>query len=295
MPPQFADYSTYAQRRDAEQPLNQAPRPAVSIVTVTMNAAPTVEKTIASVQAQGFAGIEQIFVDGGSTDGTLDIIKRRVRPQDYWISEKDKGISDAFNKGIALARGLHILVLNADDWLSPDQIAIAVRTLQDSKADFVFGDLIFFQGETPLFRYVGDPAYEKVIHRRWPAIGHPTVLATRDCYVRAGLFDTIYRNAMDYDWLLRLHCAGGRGVYCSDLIANMTHDGVSNLQFRRTIEEVMKIAIVHGRNPLLARMEAKFRYLKTRISQPVKRHGAPLYRLIRRSINASYKPMTLNG
>jgi glycosyltransferase involved in cell wall biosynthesis len=295
MPPQLADYGAYGKRRDADQPLTPLGWPQVSIITITMNAAATLERTIASVQAQEFPSIEQIFVDGGSADGTLDIIKSRVRPADYWISEKDKGISDAFNKGIALARGSCILILNADDWLSPDQIGISLKALEGSGADFVFGDLIFYQGETPLFRYRGDPAYARVIDRRWPSVGHPTLLATRSAYARAGLFDTAYRNAMDYDWLLRLHRAGGRGFYCSDLAANMTHDGVSNLQFRRTIEEVRQIVIAQGRNPILAGLEARFRYWKTRLSQPIKRHGAPLYRLIRRSINPSYKPITLSG
>lgn len=295
MPPQLADYGDYVRQRDSDQPLTAMGLPKVSIITITMNAAPTLERTIDSVQSQGFGALEQIFVDGGSTDGTLDIIKRRARPLDYWISKKDKGISDAFNKGVALARGSFILILNADDWLSPDQIDIAVRVLEKSGADFVFGDLVFYQGDAPLFRYVGDPGYARVIHGRWPAVGHPTTLATRDSYARVGLFDTVYRNAMDYDWLLRLHCAGGHGIYCPGLVANMTHDGVSNLQFRHTIEEVRQIVVAHGRNPLLAGLEARFRYAKTRLSQPIKRHGAPLYRWIRRFINPSYKPITLNG
>ena len=295
MPPQLADYENYVKRRDTEQPSAPAALPAVSIVTITMNAAATLERTIASVQAQEFPGLEQIFVDGGSSDGTLEIIRRHARRQDYWISEKDSGISDAFNKGIALSRGSHILILNADDWLSVDQIEKSLKALEKFHADFVFGDLIFYQGDAPLFRYGGDAEYARVIHRRWPAVGHPTLLASRNCFARAGLFDTRYRNAMDYDWLLRLHRAGARGAYSPDLVAHMTHDGVSNLQFRRTIEEVRQIVVAHGRNPALAGLEARLRYWKTRLSQPIKRYGAPFYRLIRRSINPSYKPITISG
>lgn len=293
MAPALADYEAYAKRRDREQP--PAGRPAVSIITITMNAAATLGRTIASVQAQTHSSIEQIFVDGASSDDTIAIIRAKARPQDYWISETDKGISDAFNKGVAMARGSYILILNADDWLSPGQIETALKALADSGADFVFGDLIFYQGDTALFRYQGDPRYARAIHRRWPSVGHPTLLAARGCFERVGLFDTVYRNAMDYDWLLRLHRSGGRGTYCPSIVANMTHDGVSNIQFRRTIEEIRHIVVSHGRNPLLAGMEAWFRYWKTRLSQPIKRHGAPLYRLIRRSINPSFKPMTING
>ena len=293
MPPQLADYEIYVKRRDAEQ--SRAAAPLVSIVTITMNAAATLARTIESVHAQGFPALEHILVDGGSGDGTLEIIRTQARPQDYWISEKDKGISDAFNKGVALSRGQYILILNADDWLSPDQIAVSVAALEVSGADFVFGDLVFYQGSTPLFRYQGDPAYAQMIHKRWPSVGHPTLLASRRCFERAGLFDLHYRNAMDYDWLLRVHESGARGFYCPQLSANMTHDGVSNLQFRRTIEEVRQIVIAHGRNPLLAGAEARLRYWKTKLSQPIKRHGAPLYRLIRKSINRSYKPLTINS
>ena len=288
--PRFSQYDSYATKRGVSS--NETP--VVSIVTVALNAARTLERTIASVQAQTFHSVEHVLVDGGSTDGTLDIIRRMARPQDYWISEKDRGISDAFNKGVAMARGRYILILNADDWLSPEQIGHSIAALEKSGADFVFGDLIFYEGERALFRYGGDPTYAKVIRRRWPSVGHPTLLAARGCFERVGLFDPIYRNAMDYDWLLRVHCAGARGVYCPDVVGHMTHDGVSNLQFARTIDEVRRIVVTHGRNPVVAALEAGFRRLKTSVAQPIKRRGEPLYRLARQIINPSYRPVRVS-
>ncbi len=287
-PPTLQNYDIYAARRNAAR---QATAPTVSIVTVMLNSASTLERTIRSVQAQSFASVEHVFVDGGSTDGALDILRRLARPQDYWISEPDRGISDAFNKGVALARGRYVLILNADDWLSPDQIERSVAALETSGADFVFGDLLFYEGEQPLFRYAGDAGYAKVVRRRWPSVGHPTLLAARSCFERVGLFDPHYRNAMDYDWLLRLHMSGARGIYAADVVAHMTHDGVSNRQFRRTIDEVRQIAVAHGRNAFVAGAEAKFRLLKTSISQPIKRGGRPLYELVRRAINPAYRPL----
>jgi GT2 family glycosyltransferase len=289
--PTFAEYDSYATARSAMLQ-SLVFQPQVSIVTIALNAAKTLERTIASVQAQDFAALEHVLVDGGSSDGTLEIIRRLARPQDCWISEKDRGISDAFNKGVALSRGRFILILNADDWLSPGQIARSVEALEKAGADFVFGDLIFYDGDKPAFRYRGDPGYAKVIRRRWPSVGHPTLLASRGCFERIGLFDPAYRNAMDYDWLLRLHCAGGHGVYCPDVVAHMTHDGVSNLQFGRTIAEVRRIVVAQGRNPAIAAVEAGFRRLKTDIAQPVKRRGKPLYQLVRRTINPSYQPVS---
>jgi glycosyltransferase involved in cell wall biosynthesis len=288
--PTFADYDNYVKRRAGSDSA-----PVVSIVTIMLNAALTLERTMASVQEQSFGSIEHVLVDGGSTDNTLDIINRTARQQDVWISEKDRGISDAFNKGVALSRGKYILILNADDWMSPDQIACAVAALEKTGADFVFGDLIFYEGDRPLFRYAGDPDYARAIHRRWPSVGHPTTLAARRCFERIGLFDTGYRNAMDYDWLLRLHRAGARGVYCADVVAHMTHDGVSNNLFARTVEEVRQIVIAHGRDPMLAGLEARFRLLKTGLSRPVKRHGKPVYDFVRRCINPSFRSMSVPG
>lgn len=265
-------------------------RPKVTLVTVTFNARSTLERTIASVQGQSFPSIEHVVVDGGSTDGTIELLQERLRPCDYWISEADQGISDAFNKGVALAAGDYIQFINADDWLSPDQIEIAVRGLEETGADFVFGDLIFYRDGRPSFLYLGEASYGAVIRRRMPALNHPTVLVRRTAFERVGLFDLRYRCAMDYDWFLRLHLTGGRGVYLPGLVGHMTHDGVSNIQYVRTICEVEAIAVTHGRSPGLARTEAIFRIAKTALSQRVKQVAAPLYPLIRSKINRSYVP-----
>ncbi len=294
-PPSLDDYRLYCDRRAGEQPARAWPAPLVSIVTVTLNAAATLERTIRSAQEQSPPEIEHIFVDGGSTDGTLDIIARRARPWDYWISEKDRGISDAFNKGVAMTRGRYVQILNADDWMSPDQIGTAVAALRDAAADFVFGDLVFYENDRPIFTYVGDPRYARIIHRRMPAISHPTVLAARACFEKVGLFDLDYRNAMDYDWFLRLHLANARGAYCDGILGHMTHAGLSNRQFKRTIDEVRKIAVSHGRNPFLARAEAEARIVKTTLSQPIKRHAKPVYHLVRTLTNPAFRPHSIHN
>ncbi len=290
-PPFLHGYASYKERRDREQPAQRGKSPIVSVVTVALNAAATLGRTIRSVQAQSFTEVEHVLVDGSSTDETLDIISRLVRPHDYCISEKDSGISDAFNKGVAMARGRFIKILNADDWLSPDQIERAVEALEIGGCDFVFGDLIFHEEDRPIFRSVGHAHYQNAIHRRMPTIGHPSVLASRACFERIGLFDLSYQRAMDYDWLLRLHLAGGRGGYCPNVVGHMNHAGVSNREFRETIDEVMRIAIAHGRNPLIAVAEAHARRVKTAASLPIKRHASPLYHWVRALINPSYRPL----
>jgi glycosyltransferase involved in cell wall biosynthesis len=263
----------------------------VTLITVTLNAARTLARTIESVQAQTFADIEHVVVDGGSRDGTCDLLRSMLRPQDTWISEPDDGISDAFNKGLALAAGDYLQFINADDWLSTDQVAAAVAGLETSGADFVFGDLIFYHDGRPAFRFSGDAQYDRSIRRRMPALNHPTVLTRRTAFERVGMFDPAYRCAMDYDWFLRLHLAGGRGVYLPGLVGHMTHDGVSNIDYARTFREVEAIAVKHGRNAQLARLERICRLVKTATARQLRGPAQPLYRMIRRHINRSYVPI----
>jgi glycosyltransferase involved in cell wall biosynthesis len=291
--PRLDDYRAVAERRFAsgQQAFRATQRPRVTLITVALNASRTLEHTIASIQAQTFADLEHVVVDGGSNDGTIELLRSKLRAQDYWISEPDLGISDAFNKGVALAAGDLIQFVNADDWLSPDQVAIAVRGLDTTGADFVFGDVIFYREGRPDFRYVGEPGYAKAIRRRMPALNHATALVRRDAFERIGLFDLRYRCAMDYDWFLRLHLAGGRGRYLPDLVGHMNHDGVSNLAYLRTSREVEAIAVAHGRNRHLARLEGAARMLKTSIGRQFKGPARPLYRLIRSHINRSYRPL----
>ena len=124
-----------------------------------------------------------------------------------------------------------------------------------------------------------------------PALNHATALVRRDAFERVGLFDLRYRCAMDYDWFLRLHLAGGRGVYLPDLVGHMNHDGISNTAYLRTFREVEAIAVAHGRNRHVARLERLTRALKTSIGRQLRGPARPLYRLIRSHINRSYSPL----
>lgn len=284
--PRLSDYRDLARRRPPAEP-----PPVVSLITIALNARPTLARTIESVQAQTFPRIEHVVIDGGSSDGTPDLLQARLRAQDTWISEPDAGISDAFNKGIALARGRYVQFINADDWLAPTHVADAVAGLEASGADFVFGDLIFYRDGRPEFRFRGDPDYRRSISHHMPALNHPTVLARREAFERIGLFDLGYRCAMDYDWFLRLHRAGGRGVHLPQLVGNMNHDGVSNLDYTRTYREVEAISVRHGRNAQIAWLARIGRTAKTRMARRLQGSARPLYQAIRRRINRSYTPL----
>jgi glycosyltransferase involved in cell wall biosynthesis len=297
VPPRLDYYRPVTERRFASgrETLSGARRPRVTLITVTFRARRTLERTIESIQRQTFADLEHVVVDGGSDDGTIELLQAALRPQDYWLSEPDRGISDAFNKGVALAAGDLIQFVNADDWLSPEQVEVAVRGLDATGADFVFGDVIFYRADRPDFRYVGDPDYAKAIRRRMPALNHATTLVRRAAFERVGLFDLRYRCAMDYDWFLRLHLVGGRGVHLPELVGHMNYDGVSSTDYMRTCREVEAIAVAHGRNRHLARLETVGRALKTSIGRQLKGPARPIYRLVRRHINRSYSPLDAAG
>lgn len=286
--PTLADYRSLVCRR-GETAADGAPT--VSLVTVAREARGTLPRTIASVQRQTFASIEHVVVDGASSDGTALLLATALRPQDCWISEPDRGISDALNKGVALARGRYLQFVHADDWLSDDQVERAVETLEASGADFVFGDLTFYEDDRAIFAYAGDPDYRCKLGHRMPALNHPTVLARRTCYERIGLFDLRYRRAMEYDWFIRLDRAGGRAVHDPRIRGHMNHNGISNLDYHGTIREVRAIAIAHGRNPCLAHLEAGVQHVKMAAGRWTKTHAGGLYCRVRRRINPSFRPV----
>jgi glycosyltransferase involved in cell wall biosynthesis len=289
-PPTFEDYLELNERRSSATRAT-AGVPLISAVTITLNAAETLPRTIASVQTQTYPAVEHIVVDGGSTDGTLDVVKCLLRVGDSWFSETDRGISDAFNKGIALARGEYVQIINADDWLSAEQLACAAEALAKTGADFVFGDCICYERGKPIFRYRGDPQYASALSKRMPPMNHPSMLVRRSAYQRFGLFSLQFRIAMDYEWLLRAHRCGARGAYDRRIVAHMSVEGVSLREFRRTQREVRDISVMYGRNPLAAELECEFHIAKTSVSKVIKRSSKPLYDAIRSTINPAYRPL----
>lgn len=266
-------------------------RSTVSLITVVRNGGSAFLRAAESVLAQTYRPIEYIVIDGGSTDGTLDVIERYGDRLAYWISEPDRGISDAFNKGIAAASGQYVGFVNADDWLEPDQIEHAVEGLESRSADFVFGDLCYHTPDGRLLHVIeGDPHYADKIYSRMPALNHPTMLAKRTVFDGTGGFDERYEAAMDYDWALRAHHAGYVGRYAKNVRGHMTLDGTSDRRFIRSLAEVRQIAIAHGQSPSKAWLLFGYRVVKGVTRRMLERHApTSLYGLLRRWINADYR------
>ena len=191
--------------------------------------------------SQIYAPIEYIIIDGGSTDETLSSIARHENELAYWRSEPDKGISDAFNKGIALASGDIIGLLNADDWYEPNAVADAVGCLISNNAEIVHGAIQYWEGGRP---YVLMGADHEILHHRM-SINHPTVFVKRDVYLRHGLFDFDYRFGMDYEWLLRVKKADISFFYIDKRLANMQRGGASDNHWKLAFQELTRAKTTH--------------------------------------------------
>ena len=182
----------------------------ISIVTATYNSAATVRNTIESVLGQSYGDFEHIIVDGLSKDDTVAICRsyeERYRGRLRIISERDRGIYDAMNKGVRLATGDVVGILNSDDFYSDEGVLAAVaRELAQGKADAVYGDIHYVRGEDlkRCVRY-----YSSRYFRRWMMVmgyqpAHPSFYCRRECYERYGAFDISLRIAADFENLLRL-------------------------------------------------------------------------------------------
>jgi len=211
-------------------------KPLVTVITVVFNGEKYLEETIQSVINQTYDNIEYIIIDGGSTDGTLSIINRYADLIDYWASEKDFGISDAFNKGITLSSGNIIGILNADDWYEKDAVKEAVDALIQCNSDIAHG-LVQFWREHEKTELV---AANHDLLMREMTINHPTVFVKRGVYESIGLFRIDMKYAMDYEWVLRAKCNRFVFVYIPVIIANMRLCGVSDRQWRLALLESYK-------------------------------------------------------
>ncbi|WP_053990077.1 glycosyltransferase family 2 protein [Mangrovimonas sp. TPBH4] len=171
----------------------------ISIVTVSFNAEKTIEETIKSVVNQTYSNIEFVIIDGASTDGTLDIIKQYRNKIDMVVSEPDKGIYDAMNKGIKRATGDWILFLGADDTLFDiDTISKCVPYLNSKKYSFIYGDVIKVPSQE---RYDGKFNLYKLIYKN---ICHQAIFFNQAIFDQLGLYNQVYKVNADWEFNMRV-------------------------------------------------------------------------------------------
>ena len=198
----------------------------VSIITTTYNDKENLKKIIAQVKNQDYANIEYVIVDGGSTDGTLEVIAEAAEyfgDRLKWISEKDKGIYDAINKGIRLSTG-DILGCCFDQYAGPDVISKMVEIMEKEGTDGVHGDLYYMEGDK-VVRYWHQG--QGNIRFGWMP-GHPTLYLRKSVYDKYGLYKTDYRISADYEFMIRiLKDDKVKLSYLPEVLIYMSHGGTS--------------------------------------------------------------------
>lgn len=226
----------------------------VSIITATYNSAQTIKDTLVSLEAQTYPDIEYIVIDGASKDHTLEVIKQCSTKVNQIISESDKGIYDALNKGIAAATGDIIGFLHSDDLLAyPDAIADIVAQFKASHCQAVYGDLEYVSktDTSKVIRFWKSGNYEKQKLQLGWMPPHPTFFMKRDLYKQYGCFDLNFRISADYDSLLRYLWRHDVSLaYIPKVITKMRVGGASNRSISNIIKKTKEDVVAIRKNGL---------------------------------------------
>jgi len=216
----------------------------ISVITAVYNSEATVAQAIDSVATQTYPDIEHVIVEGKSKDGSLAVVERAVHDRIRLISESDKGIYDALNKGIEYATGEVIGFIHSDDFLAHDGVLARIaEAFADPAVEAVFSDLEYVsQADTSkVIREWSTGPFKPLLLRRGWMPPHPTLYVRRDVYKRYGVYDIGFSIAADYDFILRYFSqTTGKFVYIPEVLYKMRVGGVSNSnlsKIRQKMEE----------------------------------------------------------
>lgn len=237
----------------------------ISVITVSYNSAATIRDTLRSVAEQDYDHVEHIVVDGGSTDETMAIVDSGLRSGGRAISEPDKGLYDAMNKGVAMATGDVIGFLNSDDvYRDPFVVSAIADAFADPLVDAVYGDLVYFSNDRPtqdVRRYSSSAFNPARLQGGWmPA--HPTLYVRSSTFAKAGPFRTDYRIASDFEFCVRLFSLPGlRSKYLPQIMVRMRMGGLSTQGFRSKViiaSEILRALRENGLSPSWTGMVGRY-------------------------------------
>lgn len=223
-------------------------RTKISIITVCYNSEKHIEEAILSVINQPYENKEYIIIDGGSTDGTLSVIEKYKEKIDYFVSEPDKGISDAFNKGIKAATGDVIGIINSDDKLETDALT-KVAEVYTPEVDMYRGICYIWNDKTGFL-------FKDIPTLYWPAIpvklrgAHPATFVSKAAYDRLGTFDINLKYSMDTDLFRRFSRANANVKFIDEPLAYFRLGGISQSDETARLKELMIILKKNGSNKI---------------------------------------------
>ena len=186
----------------------------ISVITVCYNVVDSIEETMLSVLNQTYDNIEYVIIDGGSTDGTVDIIKKYAGKLSYWISESDNGIYDAMNKGIDIATGEYINFMNSGDIFYTNTVIYDVFHSRHTNAEIIYGDTVY---KTKWGEYLEQTLPLNEMQRRMP-FGHQSTFV-KTSLMKEVRFDTSYRSSADYKFLYNCYKEHRQFLYIPIIIS----------------------------------------------------------------------------
>lgn len=223
----------------------------ISIITVCFNSAQTISDTIHSVANQDYPDIEHIIVDGGSTDGTAKLIENASGIARY-VSEPDKGIYDAMNKGIAMTTGDVVGILNADDFYARnDVISKIIAVFHEQNVDACYADLVYVDKNdtNKIIRYWQSSSYKKGLFLKGWMPPHPTFFCRKSVYEKYGVFNLDYKIAADVEILFRfIEKVGISTAYLPEILIRMRMGGTTNKSVSNILlqnREIIKFLVQH--------------------------------------------------
>ncbi len=222
-------------------------KPLVSIVTVVRNGERHLEEAIESVLNQTYDNIEYLVMDGMSTDGTIDIIRKYENKISLWVSEPDRGVFDAMNKGIRKASGDLIGILNADDWYEENTVKAVVNKIDDVGSPIeeavVYCD--FYQYDEEFNPQVKTKKYSTMNYETGMSISHQSMFIGRAVYEKIGYYNLEYRLASDYDFLLRMIQANVEFMKLDIHGVNVRIGGLSTVHLGESVRETSRVVQRH--------------------------------------------------
>tara|TARA_A100001037_G_C15048313_1_gene588894 strand:+ start:266 stop:1045 length:780 start_codon:yes stop_codon:yes gene_type:complete len=216
----------------------------ISVIIPVLNNAEGLERCLSSVFAQNYNELEIIIIDGGSNDGTLDVIKKHESKINYWESGEDSGISSAFNRGLRVTTGELVAILNSDDqWANTTVESVLKFAESDPLADLYCGQIRFLDMTTGR-SYLRSPSLERMSKRM--NLFHPAMFVRRQCYQTVGPYNESYSMAMDAEWIHRAIKLRMRFSIVDKVLATMSLQGRSDLNYGVSLREYKRSLLSHG-------------------------------------------------
>lgn len=218
--------------------------PWLSVIFPVLNNRVGFVRAIDQVLSLGRSDIEIVVIDGGSVDGTVEEVQARESYIAYWETGKDKGIADAFNRGILNSSGKFIAIINSDDFWDGNALVAIEKAVQDNGAGDVFYGAVRYVDTKKGYSYVRRPKLKALKYRMW--LFHPALIVSRVAYEKVGLYDEYYTHAMDSEWCHRAVAAKQSFVELDVVLASMSLGGVSDRQFITSLSQYRRSVIAHG-------------------------------------------------